>query len=174
MSSRKVPLRSSSIALVGWEVHADHPDESVQGPPVPGRSDPAGGAVVSAVSTRVSACVGDSDGTRPLHRRELHLAVGTGVCARVGQALPSASEEHQQELPRGRDLYKEQGQRAVPLSCRGLYRPDNRFSVDGKARCRRREALLSKGYSVSRQSVTASGERRQEPGISSGGGSHEG
>jgi hypothetical protein len=83
---------------------ADHPDESVQGPPVPRRGDPAGGAVVSTVSSRVSACVGDSDGTRPLLRRELHLAVGTGVCARVGQALPSASEEHEQELPRGRDL----------------------------------------------------------------------
>ena len=48
----------------------------------------------------------------------------------------------EQELPRRRDLYKGQGQRPVPVPCRGLHRPDDRFSADGKARCRRREALL--------------------------------
>ena len=48
------------------------------------------------------------------------------------------------------------------------------FLLNRKARCLRREALLSKGHSVTGQSVTASGERRQEPGVSSGGGSYEG
>jgi hypothetical protein len=39
-------------------------------------------------------------GTRPVHRRQLHLALGAGICTRDGQALPSASEDDEQELPR--------------------------------------------------------------------------
>jgi hypothetical protein len=82
------------------EVDADHPDRSVQGPPVPGRGDPAGSALVLAVSTRVPPCVRDADGTRPVHRPQLHLALGTGICARDRQALPTSSENDEQELPR--------------------------------------------------------------------------
>jgi hypothetical protein len=43
---------------------------------------------------------------RALFRRcQLRLAMGAGVCARTEQALPTASEDNNQELPRGRNVH---------------------------------------------------------------------
>jgi hypothetical protein len=50
--------------------------------------------------------------------------------------LPPASENHQQKLSRGRNLYKGERPRQVSLPCGGFNGPGSRFFADRKTECR--------------------------------------
>lgn len=84
--------------LVGWRVHGDQPDESIQGTPLPWRCDPDGSTVVPPIPAGVSARVRASGRTRPVGGRQLYLAVGPGIRAEVEQALQTAFKANQQKL----------------------------------------------------------------------------
>src|SRR5215471_457885 len=75
-----------SIAKLGKrsgrvEIHANHPDPSVQRTPFPGRGDSAVRPLVPTLSPRLRARRRTGGGTGRGGRRQLHLALGAGVCA---------------------------------------------------------------------------------------------
>src|SRR3954468_178583 len=65
------------------EFHADHPNQSVQRPPVPGRGDHSVRAVVSAVSALLRTRCRAFGGARCGGRCQLHLALGAGLFPRT-------------------------------------------------------------------------------------------
>src|SRR4051812_45068804 len=78
-----VLLRTSAGSGFGSVGRADHRRESVQRSSVSRGSDSAGGALVSAVSPRLRACLRTADRARPTRGSQLHLALGPSLCARV-------------------------------------------------------------------------------------------
>jgi hypothetical protein len=86
------------------EINADHPEQSFQRAAAPGRIDHFMRALVPAVPAVVRARHGVDGRTRCRGGRQLHLALGAGVCTRTEQTLPTASETGQQELPDRRDI----------------------------------------------------------------------
>jgi hypothetical protein len=91
------------------ESHADHPDQSLQVAPFPGRGDSSIGSMVSTISSGLRTRGRTSGGTRRGRSSHLHLALGADLCARAEQTLPAPSENHQQKLSHRRDVYKGQG-----------------------------------------------------------------
>src|SRR5262249_29976320 len=63
---RTVPLRVLEVGSGTVKVHADHPDEPVQGPPLPRSGHPSGCALVPEISPLLRACLRDSGGARPI------------------------------------------------------------------------------------------------------------
>ena len=98
------------------EVHADHSKQSFQGAPAPGRSDHFMRALVSPISAVVRTCRGVGGRTWCGGGCQLPLALGAGVCTRVEQTLPAASEADQQELSDRRDVYKGEGRGQISVS----------------------------------------------------------
>jgi hypothetical protein len=88
--------------------------------PIPGRSDCLVRAVVSPVSALLRARQRTGGRAWYLGGRQLHLAVGAGVCPGVEQTLPTAFEADQQELPDRRDLQKGEGRGQVSVSRAGF------------------------------------------------------
>src|SRR5712692_5258195 len=80
------------------KVHADQRTESIQGAPVPGRGDRFVRALVSPVSALLRTRRRAGGRARRRGGCQLYLALGAGLCTRVEQTLPTASEADQQEL----------------------------------------------------------------------------
>src|SRR5260370_42529801 len=73
--------------------------------PAPGRSVRFVGVVVSPVSALLRARHRTGGRTWCRGGCQLHLALGAGLCTRVEQTLPTASQADEQELSDRRDLY---------------------------------------------------------------------
>src|SRR5262249_51695095 len=82
-SIAKLALRSGRV-----ELHADHPDQSVQRAPFPGRGDSAVRPLVPALSPRLRTRRRTLGGTRRGGGSQLYLALGAGLRTRAQPTLP--------------------------------------------------------------------------------------
>src|SRR5262249_33746220 len=82
-SLAKLVMRSGRV-----EVHADHPDQSVQRAPFPGRGDSAVRPLVPPLSPRLRTRRRTLGGTRRGGGSQLYLALGAGLRTRAQPTLP--------------------------------------------------------------------------------------